>query len=141
MANRLSLEPRVLVVEDDEQVGAVLAAQLEHLGCTITLTEDASEFLAEITRPGATFDLAIVDINLPGLRGTEVITWIRQSDVAAIRDLPILVVTGFPTDLPRRFCLEQGNCHILVKPYPLASLARHVAACEGSPHHRGGRMN
>lgn len=120
--------PRALIVDDDELVSSTLTAQLSKLGWTVETTGNAAEFLAAVTRKNASFDLAIVDVNLPGLVGTDVITWIRESDVDEIRLLPVLVVTGCPWSVPDDFCEVQGRCNMLAKPFTLAALAQRIDA-------------
>jgi DNA-binding response OmpR family regulator len=120
--------PRALIVDDDELVSGTIAAQLSNLGWAVETTGNAAEFLAAVSRKDACFDLAIVDVNLPGLVGTEVITWIRKSDVEEIRLLPVLVVTGCPWKVPDDFCEAQGRCNLLAKPFTLASLAQRIEA-------------
>ncbi len=120
--------PRALIVDDDELVSGTLAAQLSKLGWTVETTGNAAEFLAAVTRKNASFDLAIVDVNLPGLIGTDVITWIRESDVDQIRHLPVLVVTGCPWSVPEDFCEAQGRCNMLAKPFTLAALSQRIDA-------------
>lgn len=120
--------PRALIVDDDDLVSGTLAAQLSKLGWTVETTGNAAEFLAAVSRKDACFDLAIVDVNLPGLFGTDVITWIRKSDVDEIRHLPVLVVTGCPWAVPENFCEAQGRCNLLAKPFTLASLAQRIEA-------------
>ena len=113
---------RVLVVEDDELSANTLMAQLSTLGCTVETTRNASEFLGRLLQPGAEFDLAIVDVHLPGLVGTDAITWIRQSENSDLREIPVLVVTGFPLALPPDFCDDHAPCQVLPKPFRLAEL-------------------
>ena len=97
---------RVLVVDDDPHVRKLLSRQLALLGCEAEFSESASGFLSRLSSREAVYDLAIIDINLPGLDGREIITWMRESDLSAIRCLPIVIyhgVLGLDSDrLPER---------------------------------------
>jgi DNA-binding response OmpR family regulator len=83
----MSLETRVLIVEDDPQVARVLSRQLESEGYTVRSTrcaEDAIQ-LAGSER----FQLILTDINLPGMSGFEAIGPLKRAGGA-----PVLVMTG-----------------------------------------------
>lgn len=60
-------------------------------------------------------DLAIFDFNLPGKTGIELSHHFRQDD--ALRDVPIIIITGQGKELAREDLLAAGVNEIFTKPY------------------------
>ena len=79
---------RILLVEDDPSVHIVLLEQLRIAGFDVTATVDVGTFLAAFVEPGMMYDLAIVDLRLPGLNGDKAISWITESEDETRRELP-----------------------------------------------------
>ena len=116
-----------LLVEDDESLNKVMSRQLEQMGCTVRSAQNASGFFAELIQVDSHFDLAIVDLQLPGLAGDKIISWLRESERSTLRQLPILIVTGFP-QLARDMLLEENiNAEVVSKPYRYDDLKAAVA--------------
>ncbi len=132
---RAFAKPKLLVVEDDEAFRDLLTRQLEAMDCDVRITANASEFLATLTTASAPFDLAIVDINLPGLQGDQIITWIRESEIPELRNLPVLIVTGSPAG-PHTSLLDRTNIEVLLKPYEYRELKAAVTGLL-----RGGKIH
>jgi signal transduction histidine kinase/CheY-like chemotaxis protein len=74
---------RILVVDDNEVNRHILERQLTNWGIATTCVEDGPSALAEFNR-GAIFDLVLLDFNMPGMDGAQV--------VAALRAMPNLKV-------------------------------------------------
>jgi DNA-binding response OmpR family regulator len=70
---------RILVVDDDPHVGQAIRVWLEHHGFRVATAESASGGLAALDN--ATFDLMIVDVFMPHMRGFEAI---RTKSAAAM---------------------------------------------------------
>jgi CheY-like chemotaxis protein len=69
------MSPRVLVVEDDPDLRALLATQVERLGCTVVTAGDGEEVLVlDVEEP---LDVVVVDIQLVGIDGCEVVRRLR----------------------------------------------------------------
>ncbi|QUJ76131.1 response regulator [Sulfitobacter albidus] len=88
---------RALVVDDNPAFRALLCRQLARIGATVRDAGDASVFLSALHLTERPFDLAVIDIGLPGLQGDKIISWLRSSDDAHLRGLPIIVVSGGDT--------------------------------------------
>ncbi len=111
---RLPLEapPRVLAVEDEPIVRAVLTAQLRKAGyqtLECASAEAAVALLHQMPRP----ELMVVDLHLPGMNGIELIAWIKSEP--ELRYLPMLLVTG------RALTPEQGQ---LIQDFGVTALAK-----------------
>jgi signal transduction histidine kinase/CheY-like chemotaxis protein/predicted RNA-binding protein with RPS1 domain len=81
----LDLEPRVelLLIEDDADYAAGLEAFLQGNGCHVTVTPEAMSGLAHVRSQAEPFDLILVDWNLPGLKGHQVIQQLQQLGCAS----------------------------------------------------------
>ena len=83
------LDRRVLVVDDDLLVLEVVAFMLEELGCEPLRARSGTEALGTIAND-QTIDVLITDINMPGLDGSTLATWVRSFRP----ELPIILITG-----------------------------------------------
>jgi PAS domain S-box-containing protein len=108
----------VLVIDDDPDVRAFIAAALEEHGYRVREAGDGTEGLAEIERDKP--DLVIVDFLMPGLSGAEVARKIR----AKLPKQPILFVSGYSeTDAVKR---TAPDAPLLTKPFRADALAKAV---------------
>jgi DNA-binding response OmpR family regulator len=80
---------RVLVVEDDPSVGAAIRMILNREVCDTVHALDAAEGMRAFE--SSPFDLAIVDIFMPGINGLKTIAGFRQRAPT----MPILAISGF----------------------------------------------
>jgi DNA-binding response OmpR family regulator len=80
---------RILVIEDDPSVGAAIQMMLDREGCDTVHALDADTGMQAFK--SADFDLAIVDIFMPGANGLEIIAEFRNRSP----DVPILAMSGF----------------------------------------------
>jgi DNA-binding response OmpR family regulator len=112
---------RLLLIEDDEDFAATVS---ERLRCTYAVdvahTASRGRYLAEIT----TYDLIVLDINLPDYPGTEVCSGLRQAHVLT----PILILTA-ETDLCTVVGLLDGGADdFLSKPFDFPELEARLRA-------------
>jgi DNA-binding response OmpR family regulator len=113
---------RVLIVEDDPDIGRVVALQLSEIGCETRRVADGPAALAEAQ--ATPYDLVVLDLMLPGMDGLEVCRRLR----AAGRYVPILMLTAKSSELDRVLGLELGADDYLTKPFSLLELAARVKA-------------
>jgi DNA-binding response OmpR family regulator len=86
---KASAATRVLIIEDDASVGAAVAMTLEREGCVAVHALDSDTAIK--TFESSSFDLAIVDIFIPGNNGIELISRFKQYAPA----VPLLAISGF----------------------------------------------
>lgn len=111
-------EKRVLVVEDDGEVRAMLVESLRMLGYTVTEAADGRAGLNRLADDKP--DLLMVDFAMPGMNGIDVIAEARKMR----EDLPVILATGYAdVDISG---LVVKRCTILRKPFQLDDLARTV---------------
>jgi DNA-binding response OmpR family regulator len=113
---------RILVVEDDREIAALVKLHLEDAGCRVKLAHDGPEGLRK-ARDEA-YALVILDLMLPGLDGLELCRRLRaRSDYT-----PILMLTAKSSELDRVVGLELGADDYLTKPFSIRELLARVKA-------------
>jgi two-component system, OmpR family, phosphate regulon response regulator OmpR len=109
---------RVLMIEDDQRLSAMVGEYLEPVGIRISACPTATEGLRLLNREA--FDALILDVMLPDLDGFEVVRRVR-----AEHDIPILMLTARGDEMDRVVGLELGADDYLPKPFsPRELLAR-----------------
>jgi DNA-binding response OmpR family regulator len=113
---------RVLVVEDDPDIGRLVTLQLSELDCESRLIADGVTALAEAE--ANRYDLVILDVMLPRLDGLQICRRLRTQ----ARYTPILMLTAKSSELDRVLGLELGADDYLTKPFSMLELAARVKA-------------
>jgi len=109
---------RILVVEDNATNQLVMLAQLEKLGHRATAVADGAQALEALRRES--YDLVLMDCQMPVMDGYEATRRIRQSDQ---RGIPIIAVTAHAMSGDREECLRAGMNDYLAKPVAIHALA------------------
>lgn len=118
----MQISSRVLIVDDDEMAREVMRTILQAEGCAVTTAESGSRAL-ELLQAG-TFELVILDINMPGVDGLEVLTRLKQGD--ATNDSSV-VMTSARNDLETVMrCVDLGADSYLLKPVDPALFVERV---------------
>ncbi len=126
---------RILLIEDDTRLSALVSDRLRGEGHTAQTAADGVEGL-RLASSGR-FDLALVDVMLPGLDGLHVASALRERGVTT----PILMLTARDTVDDRVAGLRAGADDYLVKPFAFAELvARIDALARRAPRTDGGVM-
>jgi DNA-binding response OmpR family regulator len=115
-----TMSRRVLVVEDDPDIGRLVTLQLAELDCECRLITDGVAALAEAQT--GRYDLVILDIMLPRMDGLEICRRLRASE----RHTPILMLTAKSSEIDRVLGLELGADDYLTKPFSMLELAARV---------------
>lgn len=113
-----SLQLKVLLIEDDEQVRQAIHLLLVRLECDVIPSFNIDHALA-LLKGGLRPQAIISDIRMPG-RNTirELAAWVRENG-----DIPLLFATGYSHDVAVAEGLVEGKYPVLFKPFPLDELA------------------
>ena len=110
----------ILLVEDDERVARSIARILEGSGYDVVHAKDGEEAIDSVR--ARSFDAVLSDLNLPGAGGVEVLTAARATDPL----LPLMLMTGDPTEEAEEAAVGLGVVGYLIKPTSRAILTRTV---------------
>lgn len=113
---------RVLLVEDDVALGEGIRVALKPEGYTVDWVRDGESALHALTHES--FDLAVLDLGLPGLDGLEVLRRLRSRSMA----VPVLVLTARDATADRIAGLDAGADDYLVKPFEVGELLARMRA-------------
>lgn len=113
---------RILIVEDDGLVAIGIKQGLRQAGYTVDLADSAEA--AERSLKLETFDLAVVDIGLPGLDGLTFIRQLRTGD----NPIPVLVLSARASMEDMVKGLDVGADDYLGKPFRLPELVARIRA-------------
>ncbi|MFD2720396.1 PAS domain S-box protein [Hymenobacter monticola] len=113
---------RVLLAEDNLVNQRIAVAVLEHWGVQVTAVGNGLDALAELLKQR--FDVALLDIRMPGLTGVQVTEAIRRHPDAACAQLPIVALTANAFAADRAAYLAAGMNACLTKPYEEAALSQ-----------------
>src|SRR3954469_13240183 len=113
--------PRVLIVEDDEEIAQALQRSLRLEGYEVRLAPDGEKALADAR--SYVPDLVLLDLGLPGVDGMEVARRLRADG-----DVPILVLTARDALESRVEGLDSGADDYLVKPFEREELLARMRA-------------
>ena len=137
LANALSVMPAltrplsVLVAEDYKVNQLIVQRILEKRGHCVTLVEDGQAAVDAVARE--TFDIVLMDIQMPVLGGVEATQEIRRREAGSLRRVPIIALTANVSDCDRELCLASGVSGYITKPFQPRSL---LATIEQAVAHR-----
>jgi CheY-like chemotaxis protein len=103
---------RILIVDDDELGGRLLGRQLEGRGYSVAIAS-SGETALQWLKDGQT-DVVLLDINMPGMSGTETLKQIRAND--RTRTLPVIMVTASSDVANMLECVDHGADGYITKP-------------------------
>jgi DNA-binding response OmpR family regulator len=111
-------DARILVVDDDEQLAALLVLVLEGEGYPVTVASDAAGAIDQVNK--GTTDLVVLDISLGADDGRMVLSQIREKG-----ELPVILISGKGDTADRVLGLRLGADDYLAKPFsPVELVAR-----------------
>ena len=105
---------KVLIVEDDETIKALLTRFFESIGVTVTSHEDARDVEASLRETTPPFDILVMDIDLPYKTGVECLKEIRGQGLQT----PCILITGGLSEKPEGLT----NMGFLRKPFEIDDL-------------------
>ncbi len=115
----MSSEPKVLVVEDEEQLSRMLRAMLTSQGLVVTTVGSGLAALEQLVR--SEFDVVLLDLGLPDMDGKEVIRQAR-----AVTTAPIIVISARHSGIEKVKALDLGANDYVAKPFDAAELLARV---------------
>jgi len=118
---------RILVVDDEEVVRALVRRALELDGHEVTTAIDGADALERLAEAGGAFDLMLTDVHMPIMDGIALALAAKRDDPRLV----ILIMTGFADQRVRAKNLHAIVAEVLTKPFPLADVRAAVARALG----------
>ena len=116
-----SMLSRVLIIEDDPAISAVIKYHLNKEGYNAVVSKDGNRIIDLIAEQNP--DLIVLDWMLPGLSGIDIISTIRQDH--QYQNIPIIMISSRSEDLDKITGLSRGADDYMVKPFtPVELIAR-----------------
>jgi CheY-like chemotaxis protein len=120
-SNAILKGKHVLIVEDDRDLGRVLARLVRHYGIRVTHAESGPKALRLLKRELP--DLILLDLGLPDMPGLDVVIQVRRDEKT--KSVPILAMSGNPTE--ERQCLRTGCNGFILKPFDVSQLLQRIS--------------
>jgi DNA-binding response OmpR family regulator len=114
-----TVRPRILIIEDDADIGRLLELELAEAGFDVELHERGASGLVALRE--RTPDLLVLDLGLPDLAGDEIARRVRRSE-----SLPIIVLTANDELGSKLKLLEDGADDYVVKPFHVEELVARI---------------
>jgi two-component system cell cycle sensor histidine kinase/response regulator CckA len=114
----------LLIVDDEASLRALLTAALTGKGYQTTTAASGLEAIELISDPSRAFDAVLLDLNMPGATGIEVLKVIRLCRPT----LPVLIISGHITPESRAEFQKLDQHDFLQKPYTLDEIGRRLRA-------------
>lgn len=115
---------KLLLIEDDPLLAETLGDAMRLEQFEVTTLDDGDQALALLSAPGCDADLVLLDLNLPGTSGLDVLAALRRHD----SDTPVLIITARGAIEDRVRGLDLGADDYLAKPFALDELEARVRA-------------
>ena len=116
---------RILVVDDDESNRDMLSRRLKRLGHDVGVAENGRHALEVLA--AETFDLMLLDLQMPHLNGYQVLERLRAD--RGLRELPVIVLSASDDAARIAHCIEMGAADYLAKPFEPVLLRARIDAC------------
>jgi DNA-binding NtrC family response regulator len=114
----MSESARILVVDDQESIRRTISMTLEHAGYIVDTAEDGKQ---AIEKAEANFyNLALIDIRLPDMEGTELLTALKETTPKMVK----IILTGYPALQNAVKAVNRGADYYLTKPVNTDELLR-----------------
>ncbi len=127
---------RILLADDDTVSLRIMEIFLRRNGCCVTLATDGDEALALAQRQP--FDVLILDLQMPGKSGAEILEAVRGGRCKAQHpDVPVLVLTAHAMPETGVLLKALGVTALLVKPHPLEQILELLRSLPLAPAERG----
>ena len=112
----MNRKEKILVLDDDPDIGTMIKMMLEYKGYSVTVSERAEQAY-EVLRTDE-FDLIIMDMLLSGVNGTDLCSEFKKD--GSIAHVPVIMISAHPN--AKEICLEAGADEFISKPFDMQDI-------------------
>lgn len=120
----MNLLKRILVAEDESSIREFIVINLKYNGFEVVDVPDGASALEEYHASSGNFDIALLDIMMPGVDGLEVCKKLRQENT----NIGIIMLTAKTQEMDKVSCLLMGADDYVTKPFSLSELLARIDA-------------
>lgn len=124
---RRSEHHRILVVDDEASIRELLAKTLALAEYNVDTVPDGNAALARLRDDATACDLAIIDLKMPDMDGLMLIRQVKRLRP----DLPVIIITGFSTEVSAIEAVNLGVAGYLTKPFRVPQVLAAAAKALG----------
>lgn len=118
---------KILLVDDSSTMRRIQKNTLEKLGHTdVTEAGDGLEAIAKLQEGGGSYDLVLMDWNMPNMTGIDALKKIKADP--ALKGVPVIMVTSESEKTRIMEAIQSGAANYVVKPFQPETLAEKIAA-------------
>ncbi|HKJ04279.1 MAG TPA: response regulator, partial [Geopsychrobacteraceae bacterium] len=118
---------RILLAEDDPMIRGLMKIVFEQQGCNYTIAASGQEALSEWAN--GSFNVIILDIQMPDMDGFEVVSRIREEESRLGKHTPVLALTAHAFPEFKKRCLDAGMDGHISKPVRIETLFKQIEDC------------
>ena len=107
---------KILVVDDDPDIGTMIKMMLEYKGYSVTVTDRGDQ--AEAMLQKEDFGLMIMDMLLSGINGIDVCSRIKQNVTTS--HVPVMMISAHPN--AKEICMQAGADEFISKPFDMEDM-------------------
>jgi DNA-binding response OmpR family regulator len=107
---------RILVLDDDPDIGTMIKMMLEYKGYRVTVSDRADMAQQELNNGGV--DLIIMDMLLSGVNGTDLCVDLKKN--SSTSRIPVIMISAHPN--AKEICLEAGADEFISKPFDMSDI-------------------
>ena len=118
---------KILLADDDTGMRELVARSLQSDGHEVSSVSDGAAAMEAVEADGASYDLLIADVDMPGHDGLAV----AKKAIESKSDIGVVLISAHDSQLERSSELGGGKVATLAKPFPLDSLRATIAKLAG----------
>lgn len=118
----------ILIIDDEEKFAAMLSKRIMLRGCRSLVCHNGQTALQWIREHHDSVTLILLDLQLPDIYGTEVLTGIKQVNPS----VPVIILTGHGTEQDRKKCEALGAYLFIHKPLEIDRLMTILEQVKGT---------
>jgi two-component system, chemotaxis family, chemotaxis protein CheY len=120
---------KMLTVDDSAVIRKIVKAAAEVLQCELEEAEDGIKALEVLDKLEGKVDLILLDWNMPGMDGYELLQNLKKDDV--YKKIPVMMVTTESHKSNIINAIKAGAAHYMIKPFTIEELIKRIMECLG----------